>query len=109
AVNTSLRRRLAARSMAFALGRSIVTSRIVPSVAVLMPSDMSRFLQADQRIDRHRAQAARPHDDGIQVELRQALEAGVSVARAGKRRLHQRADVAGRTPAVATEQARHAQ
>src|SRR6516164_3418198 len=89
-LNTSFSRRLAARSMAFALGRSRVTSRIGPSVRVLMPADITVLLvrvrgsgQTDQRVDRHRAAPARAHDDGIQVELDEALEVSQRIARAG--------------------------
>src|SRR2546429_391395 len=90
AVNTAFSRRLAARSMAFAFGRSIVTSKTVPRVAVLMPSiavvsDMSGLLvQADQGVDCHGAAPRRAHDHGIQVELDEALEVGGSVSRRGE-------------------------
>src|SRR5439155_13645244 len=83
AANAWFRRRLAARSMAFAFGRSMVTSKTAPRVAVLMPSDMSVFLQADQSVDCHGARALRAHDDGIEVQLHQALEVGRGVAGAG--------------------------
>jgi hypothetical protein len=39
-VTTALRRRLAARSMALALGRSMVISRTSPALTVVTPSDM---------------------------------------------------------------------
>src|SRR5579863_4635305 len=121
ALNTAFRRRLAARSMALALGRSMVTSSTAPLRAVLMPlatpsvrverSDiaLSSLHETDQCIDRHRALTARAHDDRIQIELGELLEIGRSVARARQRRLRQRRSVAGRAAAVTGEQPRHAQ
>src|SRR5947209_6095758 len=100
AVNTAFSRRLAARSMAFAFGRSIVTSKSAPRVAVLMPSiavvsDMSGLLvQADQGVDCHGAAPRREHDHGIQVELDEALEVRGSVSRGGERGLDERRDIA---------------
>src|SRR5882762_2260722 len=104
AVNTWFSRRLAARSMAFAFGRSMVTSKTVPRVAVLMPSDMSVFLQADQCVDCHGAKPGRAHDDGIEVQFHQALEVGRGVAGAGENSLHQRRDVCRRAATVTGEQ-----
>ena len=40
ALNTSFKRRLAARSMAFAFGRSMVISRMSPTLTTLIPFDM---------------------------------------------------------------------
>src|SRR5690348_5287623 len=106
--NTLLSRRLAARSMAFAFGRSSVTSRTAPSTAVRTPpeelwvrSDIAVLLrQADQGIHGHRARAGWPHDDGIDIELGQGLEISLGIARAGEGSLYQRRHVAGR---LATE------
>src|SRR5437899_736655 len=109
-VNTAFSRRLAARSMAFAFGRSIVTSKTAPRVAVLMPSiavvsDMSGLLvQADQGVDCHGAAPRREHDHGIQVELDEALEVGGSESRGGERGLDERRDIARRAAAVASEE-----
>src|SRR5256885_4381492 len=103
-VNTSFRRRLAARSMAFAFGRSMVTSKTAPWVAVLTPSDMSVFLQADQCVDCHGARAPRAHDDGIEVQFHQPLEVGRGVAGAGESSLHQRSDVRRRAATVTGEE-----
>src|SRR3974377_1020641 len=92
AVNTSFSRRLAARSMAFALGRSMVTSRTTPLMAVRMPADdsarMSNSLhEADQRVDRDGAAPPGADDHGVQVELGETLDVGRRVARTGERRV----------------------
>src|ERR1700694_2010928 len=109
-VNTWLRRRLAARSMAFALGRSMVTSRTGPRVAVLIPSDMSVLLnEANQCVDRHRAAPGGAHDDGIEIKLHQTLEVDRRIARASKSVRHQRGGVCARASAVAGEEACDAQ
>src|SRR5256885_15231027 len=89
--------------MAFAFGRSMVTSKTAPRVAVLMPSDMSGFLQADQCVDCHGAEPGRAHDDGIEVQFHQTLEVGRGVAGAGEsglrseeRRVGKSVDLGGR-------------
>src|ERR1700722_4092325 len=106
APNTSFRRRLAGRSIALAFGRSMVTSRMGPSVTVLIPSDIALLLwqQPNQGIDSNRALAARSDDHRVHVEFDQAIDVGLGVASAGHRSGHQCRDIGLRPAAMAPDQ-----
>src|SRR6185437_9117334 len=110
AVKISFRRRLAARSMALAFGRSRVTSRTAPVVRVRIParsltSVISCLLgKANQRIDGHDAEAGGADDHGIEVELQQSIHIVLRVTRACQHGVYQRRQVSERPPAVAAEE-----
>src|SRR5450432_155836 len=112
-LNTSLRRRLVARSMALALGRSIVTSRMTPSLTILIPSDMAfpyrsvELFQADQRIDGDRPQTRRPDDDRVDVDFNERIAVRRRVVRDPENHIDQRIDVTGRLTAVSGKQFAH--
>src|SRR5882757_8717464 len=127
AVKIAFSRRLAARSMALAFGRSRVTSRIAPSRVVRTPScvdwrtDMSRLLrgrlpaqcmqsavgQANQRVDCDGAEARWPNDDGVDVDLDESIYVGFCVTRAGEHGLDERGNVTGRFAAETCQQLRN--
>src|SRR5579871_346824 len=101
-----LSRRLIARSIALAFGRSIVTSRTAPSRWILTPSVMSAILPESYKcVDRDDASAARPHDDRIHVQLGERIEVLGRVARDRADRANERRHVAGRLAAITIEQA----
>src|SRR4051794_24775089 len=74
AANTSPMIRLVGASIAFAFGRSMVTSSTAPRRSVSMglvinSSFRSQLPHPDQRVDGDRALAWRKHEQGIDVEL----------------------------------------
>src|SRR6185437_4229989 len=110
AVKISFSRRLAARSMALALGRSRVTSRTAPVARVRIParsltSDISGLLgKANQCIDGHDTAAGGADEHGIEFELQQSIHILLRIARAGQHRLRERGQISRRPTPVAAEQ-----
>src|SRR5882762_325861 len=88
-VKTSFSRRLAARSMAFALGRSMVTSNISPALTTLIPSIMvmrvplrlARIRETNHGVHRHDALAGRPHDHRVDVDLDERRQVSRGITR----------------------------
>src|ERR1700678_4638739 len=107
AVTTSFKRRLAARSMAFALGRSIVISRMPPSLTVLIPSDMcaplGELLQANHRVPRDRSLARRPDNHRVHVYFDQCGHIRRRIARHAEYGCDQRVDVGRRLAAISAQ------
>src|SRR6266403_653113 len=97
-VKTPFSRRLAARSMAFALGRSMVTSRISPAFVTLTPSDM-RFplrlgstVQTNQGVHGDDTQPQGPHDHRVHVDFHDLAEICRRIARDSENRVHDHPD-----------------
>src|ERR1700679_3499354 len=108
-MNTSFKRRLVARSMALALGRSIVTSSMLPSVTVLTPSDMADLFilaglsETNQCIDGHRPFSRGPYDHRIDVDFLKRRKLRGCVAGDAGHDLDERIDIAARLAAKTVE------
>src|SRR5882757_3385187 len=111
-VKISFSRRLAARSMAFALGRSMVTSKTSPALTALTPFDMgypclNRIFETNHRVHRNDTLARGPHDHRVDIDFNQRCQVGRGVACHREDGVDQRRYIARRLAAVPCEQFRH--
>src|SRR6202051_1347041 len=112
-VTTSFKRRLAARSMAFAFGRSMVISRMAPFLTVRIPSDLEppsgNLVQANHCIHRDRTQTCRTDDHGAHIDFDQGRQILGGVACHTENRADEGAHIGGRLAAIPVQQLGYAQ